>query len=125
MSAGASPLLGAAVAAHDALAAERVALEAGDAGALTRLAAEKRRRVRELERLLPADARALPPGVSDVLRECRTLNAANGASVAARLGRTRAALDRLARVAGLGESAGYGADGTLRRPTPKRDLGTG
>ena len=120
-----APLHAAAVAARDALRAEAVALGAGDAAALARLSVEKRSRVLELERCLHRGDATLPDEVAAVLRECRALNAANAADVAARLGQTRAALDRLARLAGMGESAGYGPDGTLGRRVPGRALGSG
>lgn len=118
-------LAAAAVAARDALLAERAALEAGDATALTRLADEKRRRVMALENALRSGAPTLPGDVVAVLRECRELNARNATSVAARLGQTRAALERLSRLVGAGESAGYGADGTIARAVSRRTLGTG
>lgn len=128
---GHAEAVAAATALRDALLAERAALDERDAGALSGLSEEKRRRVRTLEGALEgalgtgANGTAPAAPVAALLRECAELNAHNAAKVAVRLAAVRSALVRLARVSGADDAWGYAADGAPVRPVRGRRLGEG
>ena len=113
---------------HETLLAERAALQAQDADALSTLCQRKRLQVLDLERALRPSrlpATTLSGATRDLLRACQELNTDNAAGVAVRLAGTRRALGQLARLSGADQAWGYSADGAPSRPLRGRRLGEG